>query len=111
MDTTQVLKGLLDTATLGALERGPSHGYQLVQRLHASGLTSVAEPSVYGTLRRLFRSGLLTAEVRESDAGPPRKVYALNDKGRDQLMVSRVTWEQLKQAMDALISPKEEGSR
>ena len=111
MDTSQVLKGLLDTATLAALEDGPTHGYELVQRLHASGLTSVAEPSVYGTLRRLFRSGLLSAEVRESDAGPPKKVYALNVKGREQLMVSRVIWKELKQAMDTLISPMEEGSK
>lgn len=103
-----MLKGLLDTATLAALDRGPTHGYELVQRLHNSGLTSVAEPSVYGTLRRLFRSGLLSAEVRESNAGPPRKIYALNARGKDHLVASRATWVELREAMDNLIDSKEE---
>jgi PadR family transcriptional regulator PadR len=108
MDSTQVLKGLLDTATLGALSRGPTHGYDLVQRLHGSGLTAVAEASVYGTLRRLFRSGYLTAEVRESNAGPPRKVYALNEKGLEQLSSSRKTWAELRTAIDTLIGSEKE---
>lgn len=109
METTQVLKGLLDTATLAALDQGPSHGYELVQRLHGAGLTSVAEASVYGTLRRLFRSGLLSAEVQESNAGPPKKVYALNQKGRSHLVESRQQWFELRDAMGRLVGKTKEG--
>jgi PadR family transcriptional regulator PadR len=108
MDSTQVMKGLLDTATLAALGTSPTHGYDLVRRLHASGLIEVAEASVYGTLRRLFRSGYLSAEVRESNAGPPRKIYALNEKGRRQLRSSRTSWVDVRKAMDDLLGVKEE---
>lgn len=107
MDSAQVLRGLLDSATLAALDQGPTYGYAMVQRLRAAGLTDVAEPSVYGTLRRLFRSGLLTAEIRESDAGPPRKVYALNQLGRQELESSRQAWIELRAAMDGLMNQQE----
>jgi Transcriptional regulator PadR-like family len=46
-----------------------------MRQLRDVQLGDVAEASVYGTLRRLYRAGLLTSHVVASDAGPHRKYY------------------------------------
>src|SRR3712207_3734557 len=89
MDTTQLLKGVLDVAVLAVLRREDGYGYDVVRRLRESGLEEVGDASVYGTLRRLFQAGHLTSYVVPSDEGPNRKYYALNASGRD--MLSRST--------------------
>lgn len=103
MDKTQVLKGILDTAVLAALAPAPTYGYDLVRNLREAGLTDVAEASVYGTLRRLYSAGLLTSEIVESDEGPPRKYYGLNDRGRVELQASANTWREIVEAVNGII--------
>lgn len=103
MDLSQVLKGVLDTAVLGVLKDQRTYGYDLVRQLRESGFTEVAEASVYGTLRRLYRAGLLTTEIVNSESGPPRKYYALNRDGRIELEASTKTWGQITETMDRIL--------
>ncbi|MET0642424.1 MAG: PadR family transcriptional regulator, partial [Jiangellaceae bacterium] len=77
MDTSQLLKGVLDVAVLAALRESDGYGYDVVRRLRAAGLSDVGDASVYGTLRRLYNAGALTTYVVPSDEGPHRKYYAL----------------------------------
>lgn len=107
MDPTQVLKGLLDTAVLGALRDNRTYGYDLVRHLREQGFSDVADASVYGTLRRLYRAGLLTSEIVDSEAGPPRKYYTLNEAGRAQLERSAKTWEEITATMDRILKRRE----
>ena len=107
MDTTQVLKGVLDMAVLAALRVRPSYGYDLVRRLRQDGFSDVADASVYGTLRRLYRAGLLASEIVESDAGPPRKYYALNQAGAAELARSAETWERITSTMNRLLDEED----
>ena len=104
MDTTQLLKGVLDVAVLAVIEQEEGYGYDVVRRLRGAGLDDIAEASVYGTLRRLFNAGLLTSYVVASDAGPHRKYYGLNDVGRAQLTESRATWNQFVKTMDVVLT-------
>ena len=85
MDTTQLLKGVLDLAVLAVLADEDGYGYDVVRRLRDAGLTEVGDASVYGTLRRLFSAGALTSYVLPSEEGPHRKYYGLNKSGRDLL--------------------------
>ena len=82
MDTTQLLKGVLDLA----------------------GLEDVGDASVYGTLRRLFNAGCLTTYVVPSGEGPHRKYYALNAAGRAELERSGKVWQGFANTMDDLIN-------
>ena len=104
MDPSQVLKGILDTAVLGALRRKPAYGYHLVRQLRELGFADLADASVYGTLRRLFRAGLIDAEVVESETGPPRKYYELNQEGERELAQSTEVWNAITQTMDLIIN-------
>ena len=72
MDTSQLLKGVLDVAVLAALRESDGYGYDVVRRLRAAGLSDVGDASVYGTLRRLYNAGALTTYVVPSDEGPHR---------------------------------------
>lgn len=103
MDSTQLLKGVLDTAVLAVLDRGSTYGYDLVRQLRAAGFEGVGDASVYGTLRRLFNGGYLTSEIVPSEEGPARKYYGINRAGTDMLEGSRKTWLEFTDAMNSLL--------
>lgn len=103
MDTTQLLKGVLDLAVLAVLDDKDGYGYDVVRRLREAGLEGVGDASVYGTLRRLFQAGALTSYVVPSDSGPHRKYYGLNDAGRAQLARSATGWRSFAGAVDSIV--------
>ena len=106
MDSTQLLKGVLDLAVLAVLRDSDGYGYDIVRRLRAAGLDAVGDASVYGTLRRLFQAGSLTTYVVPSEEGPHRKYYALNKAGHSQLELSSKLWSEFAQSMDGLLNGK-----
>ncbi|GAA2490300.1 PadR family transcriptional regulator [Winogradskya humida] len=103
MDTTQLLKGVLDLAVLAALRDEDGYGYDILRRLRTAGLGDVGDASVYGTLRRLYNGGLLTTYVVPSDEGPHRKYYSLNPAGRAELQRSGKVWQGFASTMDDLL--------
>jgi PadR family transcriptional regulator PadR len=103
LDSTQLLKGVLDLAVLAVLRHDDGYGYDVVRRLRAAGLEDVGDASVYGTLRRLFQSGNLTSYVVPSEEGPHRKYYGLNAAGRDLLEQATKQWTTFTEAMDGLL--------
>lgn len=92
MDSTQLLKGVLDLAVLAVVDDEDGYGYDVVRRLRAGGLDDVGDASVYGTLRRLYAAGALTSYVVPSDSGPHRKYYGITPAGRAQLESQRADW-------------------
>jgi PadR family transcriptional regulator PadR len=104
MDTTQLLKGVLDLAVLAVLDERDGYGYDVVRRLREAGLEDVGDASVYGTLRRLFQAGALTSYVVPSEEGPHRKYYGLNDHGRTVMALAAKTWVGFAQTMELLLS-------
>lgn len=106
MDTTQLLKGVLDAAVLAVVAQEDGYGYDVVRRLRGAGLEGVGEASVYGTLRRLYASGALTSYVVPSDEGPHRKYYGINAQGRAALESQRKDWHEFSTALTALLQPE-----
>src|ERR1700682_280826 len=104
IDTSQLLKGVLDLAVLAVLAQDDSYGYDVLRRLRESGLDGVGDASVYGTLRRLYQAGVLKSYVVASDEGPHRKYYGLNDRGRGALDQSAKTWGSVTKALDQLLN-------
>jgi PadR family transcriptional regulator PadR len=103
MDTSQLLKGVLDLAVLSVLAHDDAYGYHIVRTLRESGLEEVGDASVYGTLRRLYRGGKLTSYVKPSDEGPHRKYYGLNEAGRDHLDEGTKIWHSFTETLDLLL--------
>lgn len=103
MDTSQLLKGVLDVAVLAVLRGEDGYGYDVLRRLRQQGIAEVGDASVYGTLRRLYGQGALTTYVVPSEEGPHRKYYALNDTGRSVLESSSRTWREFSGTMTRLL--------
>jgi len=82
---------------LALLAKGPSHGYELRQRLQAAlGPWGAAfnAGQVYVTLGRLERAGLVSsAQVGQADR-PDRKVYEITAAGSDRVgrWLAEVDW-------------------
>ena len=74
MDTTQLLKGVLDPAVLAVVGERDGYGYDAVQRRARPGWTTSGTPSVYGTLRRPYGGGHSTSYVVPSEEGAAPQV-------------------------------------
>jgi PadR family transcriptional regulator len=106
---TQLLKGVLDLVVLAVLAEEDGYGYKVVRALRDAGLSEVGEASVYGTLRRLFRAGLLTSYVVASAEGPHRKYYGLTSAGQARLAQASTQWASFHKTVNALLRPTQEG--
>ncbi|KRA37458.1 PadR family transcriptional regulator [Nocardioides sp. CPCC 206347] len=107
MDSTQLLKGVLDLAVLAVVEDDDGYGYDVLRRLRSAGLGDVGDASVYGTLRRLYAAGALTSYVVPSDEGPHRKYYGITPGGREQLKRESEDWLQFSTTVTTLLSGQE----
>lgn len=80
-----------DLEILLALDRGPRHGYGIIQdvRERTGGRISLATSTLYTALRKLVADGLVSdePEVRGADTseGPPRRYHVITPKGRTVL--------------------------
>ncbi len=77
---------MLELSALGLLQREPLHGYRLKQKLELfmSSCISVNYGAIYPLLKRLEERGEISVIAEEAgDAGCPRKIYGITDKGRE----------------------------
>jgi len=109
IDRSQLLKGVLDLATLAVLSEEDGYGYDVVRRLRNHGLADVAEASVYGTLRRLFSFGLLSSYVVPSEEGPHRKYYGMTAAGHEWLNDQRSQWNEFRDVIDSIANSSTKG--
>lgn len=91
----QLLKGVLSLLLLHLLAQRESYGYEIVQRLHAIGLTGILEGTVYPALSRLEREGRMTTRLVASTAGPARKYYRPTKAGYEALAAGASSWNAL----------------
>ena len=99
------LKGHLDLLLLSALAEGPSHGYQLIERLraHSDNAFDLPEGTVYPALHRLERDGLLSSAWTAA-SGRRRRVYRLTRRGRGALARREAEWRSFSRAVEAVIA-------
>jgi PadR family transcriptional regulator, regulatory protein PadR len=109
MDTTQLLKGVLDLAVLAVVDGEDGYGYDIVRRLRDGGLADIGDASVYGTLRRLYSAGALTSYVVPAESGPHRKYYGITPIGRAQLKGQRDDWDVFATTVTAILRSSREG--
>ena len=91
----QLLKGVLSLLLLHLLAERESYGYEVVQRLHALGLSDIAPGTVYPALSRLEREERLAARLVASEEGPARKYYRPTRAGYEALGAGTAQWSAL----------------
>ncbi|WP_144128214.1 PadR family transcriptional regulator [Catellatospora sichuanensis] len=102
--TAEALKGHLDGLLLAVLERGPAHGYALIEALRAGsgGTFDLPTGTVYPALRRLETSGLVASTWEKGD-GRQRRMYELTTAGHRHLARQRQSWRQFSGAVTAVM--------
>lgn len=69
------------------LERGPIHGYQLIQELSDFGFEPDSQDPglIYRHLRRLEKENMVYSHWETKGPGPARRLYELTEEGRELL--------------------------
>ncbi len=89
----QMRKGVLEFCILSILSKGDAYATDLLNKLKESELI-VVEGTLYPLLTRQKNAGFLSYRWEESTQGPPRKYYALTDKGREVLKELQASWKE-----------------
>ncbi len=100
--STEMLKGILEGIVLALLCGRPAYGYEITAWLREKGFADIAEGTVYALLIRVEQRGLVDVEKVPSEKGPPRKVYSLNEQGREYLDEFWRTWSFLAERLEQL---------
>jgi len=98
----QMRKGVLEFCILSILSKGDAYATDLLNKLKESELI-VVEGTLYPLLSRQKNAGLLSYRWEESTQGPPRKYYALTDKGKEVLKDLEASWRELIEAVDSIL--------
>jgi transcriptional regulator len=102
----ELLQGTLDLLVLQTLQWGPQHGYGIVQCIRAgsSETLQIETGSLYPALHRLERQGWIVSEWKLTDKKQRAKFYRLTRAGKAQLLRERSRWEQLSDAIAAILN-------
>ncbi|MBS3817643.1 MAG: PadR family transcriptional regulator [Candidatus Thermoplasmatota archaeon] len=65
----------------------PLHGYGIIKRIEelSEGRHEIKSGTMYTTLRRMEKKGLLESEWKKSGSGPDKRVYSATEEGREHL--------------------------
>ena len=99
------IRGMLDTWVLALLANSEAYGYELAGRLEAAGLGRVPGGSLYPSLLRMEKRGLLASQWRAGDGGPGRKYYRLTDLGSRTLASQAEVWTLFSDRVGAVLAP------
>ncbi len=108
MAESQLRKGAVELIILGLLDKTPSYGGQILERLQSEAGIDVSSGTLYPLLSRLRKSGLVATSWEESPVGPPRKIYALTTSGRQRAKQMKREWDVLALAVAQVMDRKEE---
>ncbi len=88
---TQFKKGIVELCVLSLLVEEDMYGYNIISKL--STYIDVSENTIYPILRRLTKDHYCRTYLVESNAGAPRKYYALTEEGFAHFMGMRQEWD------------------
>jgi PadR family transcriptional regulator PadR len=102
---TDLLQGTLDLLVLKTLQTGPTHGWDIAQRIgQVSGdVLKVNQGSLYPALHRLEAQGWIASEWGASENNRRARFYKLTPAGRKQLAAETDTWERFAGAISLIL--------
>lgn len=103
-----LVTGTLDLLVLKALQLGEAHGWGIMDRIRTTsgGQLQVNQGSLYPSLYRLKRQGLIVNHWGVSDNNRRARYYALTAKGREALSAERQEWERLSGAVNRVLATR-----
>ena len=96
-----IRKGLLEFLLLKIVSAEKVYAADILKRLEHTEFAT-QEGTLYPLLSKLRRDGFLDYEWKESEAGPPRKYYALTAEGRRHLDALNDYWQRINRTIREL---------
>jgi PadR family transcriptional regulator, regulatory protein PadR len=93
-------KHWLDAVILLSLREWNSYGYELKARARMFGFEAMNSGTLYGTLRRMEKDGVVESSWETFRGGPARRMYAMTDAGEAHLGVWAKSLEQYQHTMN-----------
>jgi PadR family transcriptional regulator, regulatory protein PadR len=102
---TELLQGTLDLLILKTLRGGPTHGWDIAQRIQqvSRDVLRVGQGSLYPALHRLEDRGWISSEWGASGNNRRAKFYALTPAGERQLAKETELWERFTSAVALIL--------
>jgi PadR family transcriptional regulator PadR len=97
----QMRKGILEFCILLIISGGQVYSSDILEKLKKANLI-VVEGTLYPLLSRLKTQELVSYSWSESESGPPRKYYALTEKGLRVLVDLKGEWGDLTESISHL---------
>jgi PadR family transcriptional regulator, regulatory protein PadR len=77
-----------------------SYGYELMARARMFGFEAMNPGTLYRTLRRMEKAGVVESSWETSGNGPPRRMYAITGSGEAHLGVWAKSLERYRHSVD-----------
>ena len=104
-DRIQLLQGTLDLLVLRTLVFGPLHGHGIMTliRQTSEDVLLIDNGSLYPSLQRLERGGLIASDWGISDNNRRARFYKLTRTGRAKLVAETSKWEKMVRAVGRVL--------
>jgi DNA-binding PadR family transcriptional regulator len=94
------MERFMEVCLLCFLYEEPGYGYGLIQKLTLFGFTerTISLGSLYRTLRKMEKEGMVCSVWEQGSQGPKRRVYNITENGKEELkrwisvLKTRVVW-------------------
>jgi transcriptional regulator len=104
-DRIQLLQGTLDLLVLRTLVFGPQHGHAVMTliRQTSEDVLLIDNGSLYPSLQRLERGGLISLDWGASAHNRRARFYKLTRAGRAKLVAETSKWEKMVRAVGRIL--------
>ncbi|MCW5917640.1 MAG: PadR family transcriptional regulator [Ferruginibacter sp.] len=106
---SQMRKGVLEFCILSVIRQGEAYPSDIIDKMKEANL-NIFEGTLYPLLTRLKNAELLSYRWVESSSGPPRKYFALTEKGATFYSELEATWNELANAVKAVTTQQTEST-
>ena len=102
---TELIKGTLSLLILSLLSRKSMYGYEITMTVReaTNGTFEWKEGSLYPSLHKLEKDGLVCGQWQGKSGSRRRKYYELTQAGREVLAEKTKSWRQICQAINRML--------
>ncbi|MEG1267964.1 MAG: PadR family transcriptional regulator [Oscillospiraceae bacterium] len=91
---SDLIRGHIDTIILKILLNGDNYGYEIIKAVlvNSGGEYDLKEPSLYTSLKRLEKQGLIESYWGDESQGGRRKYYHITESGKSAFENALSEW-------------------
>lgn len=102
---SDLIRGHIDAIILRILQGGDNYGYEIMKAvsINSNGEYELKEPSLYTSLKRLEKQGLITSYWGDESQGGRRKYYRITDSGSAAYEKALAEWQHAQRIITQLL--------